>query len=248
VLNEAKTWEIEEYPELLKEIRLAIGPNKIMSAAVPGIPRDLLAFTKANMRVIADTLDFVNVMTYDLKNRRDHQTGHHAGVSASSIAINAYIGRGLSPAKINLGFAFYIKWFKTVEGLCRKPTGCPTKLLEDPETGDDLGNAGAFSWHDEVPEELLSSYTKAIEHGKYDEVAGGHYFHDMEQHIYWTWETSTSIKLKADLVPQNGLGGVFAWALGEDAPKWSHLSALTTAVRDLRQIPVTPPSIIRDEL
>lgn len=90
-----------------------------MSAAVPGIPQDLLAFTKANMPVIADTLDFVTVMTYDLKNRRDHQTGHHAGIFASLLAVNVYLDRGLPPVKINLGFAFYIKWFNTVDGLCR---------------------------------------------------------------------------------------------------------------------------------
>jgi len=46
-----------------------------MSAAVPEILRDLLAFTKANMPVITDTLDFVNVMTYDLKSSRDIRPG-----------------------------------------------------------------------------------------------------------------------------------------------------------------------------
>lgn len=219
-----------------------------MSAAVPGLPRDLLAFTTVNMPVITATLDFINVMTYDLKNRRDHETGHHAGISASLTAIDAYLERGLSPEKINLGFAFYIKWFNTAEDACQRPVGCPTKLLEDPETGSDLGNAGAFSWHDRVPEELLSSYNKAMSLGEYDEIDGGHYFHDTEHHIYWTWETPYSIKQKVGLVSKRKLGGVFAWGLGEDAPGWTHLQALMTAIGDQRQTPAMLPTTTKDEL
>jgi GH18 family chitinase len=33
--NSMRSWEVEAYPKLLKEIRAAIGPDKIMSAAVP---------------------------------------------------------------------------------------------------------------------------------------------------------------------------------------------------------------------
>lgn len=115
--NEAKPREIEEHPQLLQEIRLAIGPNEIMSAAVSRILRDYLVFTKANMPVITDMLDLVNVMTYDMKSIRDYQTAHRAGSSASLLATNAYLDRRLPPAKINLEFAFYIKWSNTVEGL-----------------------------------------------------------------------------------------------------------------------------------
>ena len=41
-----KAWEIEAYPLLISEIRSALGSNKLISAAVPGLPRDMLAFTK----------------------------------------------------------------------------------------------------------------------------------------------------------------------------------------------------------
>ena len=88
--------------------------------------------------------------------------------------------------KLNLVIAFYIKWVDTVGWFCQTAIGCLTKLLEDPETGGDLGNAGAFSRHDNMHEKLLCSYNKAIAHGKYDEISGGHYFHNVEQHIYWT--------------------------------------------------------------
>jgi hypothetical protein len=44
VPNADKAWEITAYPLLLGELRTAL-PNKIISAAVPGLRRDMLAFT-----------------------------------------------------------------------------------------------------------------------------------------------------------------------------------------------------------
>ncbi|KAG9804786.1 hypothetical protein KCU86_g23810, partial [Aureobasidium melanogenum] len=35
ITNSEKSWEVEAYPKLLADIRAAIGPDKIMSAAVP---------------------------------------------------------------------------------------------------------------------------------------------------------------------------------------------------------------------
>ncbi|GAB7354633.1 hypothetical protein MBLNU459_g5068t2 [Dothideomycetes sp. NU459] len=227
--NSEKAWEIDAYPSLLSEIREALGPDKIMSAAVPGLPRDMIAFTKATTPVIGETLDFLNIMTYDLMNRRDNTTKHHTGLNASQDAINAYIHHGLSPGKANLGFAFYVKWFKTdVTGGCsQNPIGCKTAVMEDPETGADLGQAGAFSWHDQVPKELRASFQKALAEGEYDSEGGGHYFWDDKDNIFWSWDTPQAIEKKIPLVVDSkNLGGVFAWGLGEDAPEWSHLTAL----------------------
>lgn len=35
ITNSEKSWEVEAYPKLLAEIRAAIGPDKILSAAIP---------------------------------------------------------------------------------------------------------------------------------------------------------------------------------------------------------------------
>lgn len=84
-----------------------------MSAAVPGLPRDMIAFTETTTPVIGEILDFLNIMTYDLMNRRDNVTKHHTGIHASKEAIDAYLENGVAAEKVNLGFAFYVKWFKT---------------------------------------------------------------------------------------------------------------------------------------
>lgn len=195
----------------------------------------MLAFTNATVPKISASLDFFNAMTYDMMNRRDHVTKHHTGTELSLQAVNAYEERGIPTEKMNLGFAFYIKWYKTgSQGGCdRNPIGCKTVLMEDPSTGADLGQAGAFSWHDAVPEELAASYAKAMTHGKYDPQQGGHYYWDAEENLWWSWDTPDVIAKKFPaIMEKKKMGGAFAWALGEDADDFMHLKALTAGMKE----------------
>lgn len=238
VPNSEKAWQIEAYPKLLSEIRKALGPFKIISAAVPGLPRDMLAFTNATLPLIMQSVDFLNVMTYDLMNRRDNVTKHHTGLQISLESIDAYLDKGVLADRVNLGLAFYVKWFltdpKERENCKRHPIGCKTQLMEDPLTGADLGKAGAFSWHDMVPSDLNASFTRALEGGKYDKVGGGHYFFDAAEDRFWTWDDPQAILRKFPMaIEERGLGGVFAWGLGEDGTKWLHLKASNRGVAQL---------------
>ncbi|KAL6160334.1 hypothetical protein ACJBU6_01675 [Exserohilum turcicum] len=236
-LNSDKAWEIEAYPKLLAAIRAAIGPDKTISAAVPGLPRDMLAFTAATIPTILASVDYLNIMTYDLFNRRDNVTKHHTGLQLSLDSINAYLDAGVPPEKANLGLAFYIKWFKTAPNAncSTTPIGCPTELMEDPVTGADLGKAGAFSWHDAVPAQLSASFQRAMEKGVYDNVGGGHYYWDQEARLFWSWDSPDAIKRKMQIIiTDKGLGGVFAWGLGEDAPRFEHLRASNEMVAVLK--------------
>jgi len=99
--NEEKAWEIDAYPQLLTDIRNSIGSEKIISAAVLGLKRDMLAFTHNTIPKIMKSVDFLNIMTYDRMNRRDHVTKHHTGVVASLKAPDAYAECGVPPEKID---------------------------------------------------------------------------------------------------------------------------------------------------
>ncbi|KAI0440798.1 glycoside hydrolase family 18 protein [Xylaria telfairii] len=238
VPNEAKAWEITAYPLLLAAIRSALGPNKLMSAAVPGLPRDMLAFTTVTVPQIMESLDFLNVMTYDLMNRRDNVTKHHTGVQLSLEAVDAYMANSAPADKINLGFAFYAKYFRAEGKSCAEsPIGCPTGLMENPETGADLGKTGGFSWHDDVPEDVKGSFKKALKDGRYDEQGGGYWYWDREQALWWTFDAPEAVANKFPLiVEEKKLGGVFAWGLGEDAPEFAHLKILNTGVERLAKM------------
>lgn len=233
--NSAKAWEITAYPLLLGELRAALGPDKVLSAAVPGLKRDMLAFTHEMVPRIMRHIDFLNVMTYDLMNRRDTVTKHHTGVELSLEAVDAYVAAGAPPQKLNLGFAFYAKYFKTEHETCQQtsPVGCPTLLLEDPGTGDDLGRSGAFSWHDPVPHDVAESFAKALDRGTYDDKQGGYYYWDGDEDLWWTFDTPDAIKRKFPLIlGKRRLGGVFVWGLGEDAPLFEHLAALNAGLEE----------------
>lgn len=235
ISNEKKVWEIEAYPKLLAEIRAALGPSKLMSAAVPGLRRDMIAFTKDTIPLIMESLNFLNIMTYDLMNRRDNVTKHHTGIGASLDAIDAYLDMGVPSAKANLGFAFYVKWFKTApdSGCKETPIGCKTVQMEDPDSGADLGQAGAFSWHDGVPEDLRQSFAKALKDGYYDSIGGGHFYWDFDENRFWTWDTPEVIAKKVPaVVERRALGGAFAWGLGEDANDFRHLKALNEVLKN----------------
>jgi GH18 family chitinase len=193
----------------------------------------MLAFTKDTISKIGATLDFFNIMTYDLMNRRDNVTKHHTGIELSLDSINAYLEAGVPPEKANLGFAFYVKWFKTdPDGGCKEnPVGCKTAMMEDPVNGRDLGQAGQFAWCDDVPLALENSFKKAMQGAMWDDVQGGNYYLDREENIFWSWDAPYVITKKIPLIlEEKKLGGVFSWGLGEDSPKWEHLKALTAGL------------------
>ncbi|KKK12489.1 hypothetical protein AOCH_006590 [Aspergillus ochraceoroseus] len=297
VPNSKKTGEINQFPKLLHEIRSAIG-KKVLSVAVPGLRRDMIAYTPEEAPKIWEVVDFVNVMAYDLMNRRDNITKHHTDVQGSLEAVDAYLELGLKPSKVNLGFAFYAKYFKTAPGYncTATPLGCPTAELEAPD-GSDTGNSGALTFEASnylsVPTDLsvttdgscgatvgkkcpegyccslygycgatadycgasclagygkcddvsvTTSWENALRNGKVDAKAGGQYYWDPAATLFWTWDTPALINRKfQDIIAARGLGGAFAWSLGEDSHDWSHLQALQAGVKAFLS-PVSPRS------
>ena len=88
----------------------------------------------------------MQVMTYDLMNRRDTSTAHHVSVQGTLRSIETYIARGFPASKLVGGIPFYAKWFTTKKGVeCTSPTGCPTELLEAAD-GSDTGFSGAITF------------------------------------------------------------------------------------------------------
>lgn len=147
VPNSKKTWEIEAYPHFVEAIRKAIGKDKALSIAVPGKKVDMIAFTEEQGPKIWPSVDFVDVMSYDLMNRRDNVTKHQSSVEGSLDTINNYSDIGLDADKMNLGFAYYAKWFTTdPKSDCDKdPIGCAVVPLENPD-GSDNGKSGVVTF------------------------------------------------------------------------------------------------------
>uniref|UniRef100_A0A0P0CNI4 chitinase n=1 Tax=Hypocrella siamensis TaxID=696354 RepID=A0A0P0CNI4_9HYPO len=232
--NEKRRWEIEAYVELLSDLRKAIGRHKLLSIAVPGLERDMMAFSAETVPRLVQVVDFINVMTYDLLNRRDVQVKHHSGVVASLDSIQTYMARGAPSQMLNLGLGYYVKWALTEKCDAGQILECRTQLLEDPNSGADLGRTAGFSWHDQVPPDLEPSFARALADGHYFEDGSFGYW-DAAELRWWTFDTEKVIlsKLRTIVGPLR-LGGVFAWGLGEDAPAFRHLSATFDGLKELR--------------
>jgi hypothetical protein len=185
-------------------VRCVCSTFKLLTAAVPGLERDMLAFTATTLPYIYRSVDFLNVMTYDLVNRRDTVTNHHSGLDGSIEAIYPYLDREEYgyPQNLNIGLGFYVRWYRVAtDDPCNHPPYCPTELMEDPITGADLGKAGAFSWHDYVPSELVYSFARALKLGEDDVSEGplrGHFYVDRQEHIFWSWDTPQTIIRKLE--------------------------------------------------
>ncbi|KAL4757417.1 glycoside hydrolase superfamily [Aspergillus foveolatus] len=147
VPNDQKVDEIETFPLLLQALRTAVGDKKIISIATPGKREDMIAYTTEQGPKIWPSVDMINVMSYDLMNRRNNETKHHTGIADSHDTIKAYLEIGAPPEKINLGFAYYAKWFSTQPDVdCGTyPIGCPTVAMEAAD-GSDNGKSGAMTF------------------------------------------------------------------------------------------------------
>ncbi|KAI2643398.1 glycoside hydrolase family 18 protein [Xylaria nigripes] len=220
--NSGKVDEIENYPLLLQEVKSAIG-NKELSIAVPGLERDFIAFTPEKVPLINKAVDVVNVMTYDLMNRRDTVTNHHTSVQGSLKTVEKYIELGMDPAKMNLGIAFYAKYFQTSEP-CTKPLGCKTVLLED-ANGLDTGKSGAKTFKEGVP---------VLSNGIADNEEGGQWYWDKATSNFWTWDTPDFIAQKFEkIIKAKNLGGVMGWALGGDLPDNTYVKAIQAGLKTM---------------
>ncbi|KAF2469331.1 glycoside hydrolase, partial [Lindgomyces ingoldianus] len=278
--NPEKVGEITAFPKLLTAVRSAIGKEKLLSIAVPGKEIDMIAYTKENAPQIWAPVNYINVMSYDLLNRRDTKTGHHTSVEGARQVIENYLALGAPADKLNLGFAYYAKYFTTAGDCTNQPLGCALVSAENPTTGEDALTSGAWTFekaHMEPvdvskltvsidgtcgPEKMTKcatgccsqygncgfspqhcsgacqhafgtgctdsdvagSWQRAMKNGVCDEVAGGQYYFDANENLFWTWDTPALIARKfEDIVKMYGIGGVVAWSLGEDAYDWSHV-------------------------
>ncbi|KAK8056575.1 hypothetical protein PG993_001802 [Apiospora rasikravindrae] len=293
--NSQKVDEITTYPLLLQEIKDAIKP-RALSIAVPGKAVDMIAYTPEHASAIFAAVDMVNVMAYDLMNRRDNTTAHHTDVQGSLKAVDAYLALGCPAAKLNLGLAFYAKYFQTAKGVdCSGgPIGCPILLAENATDGSDLGTSGAITFEKAnvsppppptnlttskdqscgtgtaftcqgladagccsqygfcgstpahcgagcqanfgtcTGPQIGASFVSALKESKTDEVLGGQWWWDASNELFWTLDTVPLMQRKfKEIVAARGLGGIFAWSLGEDSYDWSHLKAMREGVKGL---------------
>jgi hypothetical protein len=80
--------------------------------------------------------------------------------------------------------------------------------------------------------DVAGSWQSAAAHGVTDDKAGGQYYYDAQNRLFWTWDTPELMQRKfKDIVRRYKLGGVMAWSLGEDSIDWIHIRTMTDELK-----------------
>jgi chitinase len=170
-------------------------------------------------------------MTYDFAGYWNPRTGFNAplypwgeeGAAAlgGDTAVRAYLDAGVPPGKLVLGVPFYGRAFAGVNdenhGLAQKHSAKPPRA-----TGSGL----EWSWRSIAKHYLDQGPTR-----HWHDQAKVPWLYDREKKLFITYDDPESLKLKAQYVRDQSLGGVMIWELSQDDEKSTLLDALHDGLR-----------------
>lgn len=159
---------------------------------------------------IAQSLDWINLMTYDFYGSLTPTTGHHAGLMPTpgapagarnaQAAVEQYLAAGVPASKIHLGVAFYGRRFAEV-------TPAAAGLLQP------FGSDGGFiSWRDIADTRLGQPGWER--HWDAQAQAATLWNADLRQFI--SYDDPQSLRAKIQYVREKGLGGLMYWEYRQD--------------------------------
>jgi chitinase len=215
------------FTALLAEFRRqlnAVRPGLLLTVAV-GAGVDKIRGT--DPAAYAQSLDFINVMTYDFHGGWESRTGFHSALYApdgdpstgdekqynSHDAIQALLAAGVPAAKLNLGIGFYGRGWTGVgnanNGLFQSGSAAPGTYeagIEDYKVLKNLGYPG------------------------FDNVAAGaHWIYNGS--TWWSFDDPANIQRKMNYVKSQGLGGAFTWEFSGDDANGTLLKAVANGLK-----------------
>ncbi len=221
--NRTRPEDRENYTRLVEDFRRALdeqgerdGRRYLLTIAAPAGPAHLANF---EIDRLAEILDFVNIMTYDY-----HTAGRRAHFNAPLDAaagdptpelhvratIEAFLAAGVPAGNLVLGVPFYGYGYGGVpaerDGLFQ-----PAEVngFEGPDTPRPPW-VGAVRFH-RIAEAKAEGF---VRHWEPD--AEVPWLYNPETRTWITYDDAASIRLKADLVVERGLGGIMIWELSGD--------------------------------
>ena len=180
-----------------------------------------------DLAALAPSVDWLNVMTYDMNNIFSPASGFNAPLGVDPrdpapepqrsrdnlrSAVSYYESQGVPPGKIMLGVAFYGRGFT---GVSPKNDGLYSKYT---------GGFAETPWKT-VESQFLTS-PDWVRH--WSSTARAPWLYNASRHIFFTYDDPLSLGMKADFARRQHLRGVMIWVLGEDDPGNGLLKALVS--------------------
>ena len=190
---------------------------------------------KLNLKKMADSLTYVNVMTYDMHGSYDQSTNHQSPIYCLSggahgnpsntcnsvdTAINLYIDGGFSGDQLNLGIPFYAHEYNVVQrgpntnlpGLYQKHTGPDENICkQNPGQCVPTWKVGGAKWE-----------SQGIYY--WDEDSKASYAYDNNN--FYSFDDYKSIMYKNNYINDMSLGGFMYWFIGGDDSDNTLLNAI----------------------
>ncbi|KAI9265090.1 chitinase [Phascolomyces articulosus] len=203
--------EAVSYVSLVHDLRVALGPNYLISVAVPCGPED---YKKLHLSEMAAQVDLFYLMAYDFAGAWDSVTGHQAALYGGTLndnnAVDYYIASGVPPEKIVLGIPAYGRGFSNTN---EKP-------------GSSFKGVPAGTWEEGSYDYKVLPRPGAKEYFDAESVAS--YSYDPKSREFVTYDNPQAVKAKCEYALTKGLAGVMFWELSSDA-KSQDRSLLHTA-------------------
>ncbi|HET7176990.1 MAG TPA: glycoside hydrolase family 18 protein [Gammaproteobacteria bacterium] len=177
------------------------------------------------LKAIATSADWLNVMTYDMNNIFSPYSGFNAPLHADPSdptpepqrsrdnldgAVRYFESQGVPADKIMLGVAFYGRGFS---GVSPQDAGLYSKYQ------------GGF---DETPWKTVRTQflTDKAWARHWSMSAGAPWLYNPGKRVFFSYDDPQSMGIKASFIVSRGLKGAVIWELGEDDPQASLLDAL----------------------
>ncbi len=207
---------------LITALRAELGPEKLVTAAVPG---DVGKLAAADYVAAARGADWLNAMTYDFfgTGTGTGPTAPHSPLTAypgipratatADAAITKLIGMGVPAAKVLLGVGFYGRGWAGVR------TAAPGSRGTGPAPG--------------TYENGMEDYAVLREICPPTGKAGGTAY-ALCRGQWWGYDTPETIRTKMAYARRRGLGGAFAWELSGDTADAQLVGAMAAGLRPSR--------------
>ncbi|MDY8137996.1 Ig-like domain-containing protein [Aquimarina sp. 2201CG5-10] len=219
--------DFANFENLVQEIRNAIGPTKLITAAMSADPRKLQDF---NWSQLANTMDYFNMMTYDFNGGWSNIAGHNApvypydGAEAPDFnwqsTLNALLAKGVPPGKINFGIPFYGRGVVTDGAAALNAPTVKRNVTIQPD-GPVSTSADYTNWPQEVydgtPNHFFIKQKTGTGSGwtrHWDNQAQVPYM--TNGNFFLSYDDEESIGIKAQYINDNNLAGTIVWTVYGD--------------------------------
>ncbi|RAH52514.1 glycoside hydrolase [Aspergillus piperis CBS 112811] len=209
-----KAADLKNYPTFLQNLKTALGSTGHNYGLSITVPSSYWYMQNFDIVAIEKTIDWFNVMTYDLHGTWDSTDPYigpyvyaHTNLTEIDQTMDLFWRNSISPSKINLGLGFYGRSFTLTDPSCTA-AGCPFS------SGGNPGNCSASSGT-LMDSEILSIIAEGGTTSVLDKDAAVNIVTwDTDQWV--SYDDETTIKMKKDYANGKCLGGTMVWAVSTD--------------------------------